>query len=188
MKKESLIKIIEVASMVGFFATFKFSDLRSATMVLMAFMALMLLVAFLFKIALSSLQKATCLVVIGLGILALVFQDDHFIQWKSTIVNGSIALVLLLSHFIGRETVLERLVGDKMPTPRAMLRRINACAVVHLSMIASLNLYVAYNFSENIWMNFKIFGISLLNFCFVSAALFYLREPLKAYLATLEKK
>jgi intracellular septation protein len=187
MKKESVLKSIEFASMIGFFAAFKLYDLRTATMVLMAFMALLLVVAYAIKGPLTKMQKVSCLVVLGLGLLTMGFQDDRFIQWKSTIVYGSIALALLLSHFIGKQTVLERLIADKISAPAAMLRRVNACAVVHLSTIACLNLYFAYNFSENVWMNFKIFGISALNFCFVSGALFYLREPLKAYMATLEK-
>ncbi len=188
MKKETLLKGIEFASMLGFFAAFKFYDLRTATLVLMGFMMLLLIAARLLKEPLSKVQKGTAIVVVVLGALAIGFQDDRFIQWKSTIVNGSIALVLLLSHFIGKQTVVERVLADKFPAPALMLRRINSCAVVHLCMIALLNLYVAYSFSEQVWMNFKIFGISALNIVFVSGAMVYLRKPLKVYLESQEKK
>jgi intracellular septation protein len=30
-----------------------------------------------------------------------------------------------------------------------------------------LNLYVAFNFSENTWVNFKLFGISAMMFLFI---------------------
>lgn len=173
--------------MAGFFIAFKQYDLRTATMVLMVFMALMLVVAPLIKAPLSKIQKATAVVVLGLGMLTVFFQDDRFIQLKSTIVNGSIALVLLGSHFVGKQTLLERLIGDKVLAPVAMLRRINGGAVGHFSMIATLNLYVAYNFSESVWMNFKIFGIAALNFVFIGGAMFYLRDYLKSYLASLQK-
>jgi intracellular septation protein len=188
MKKETLLKTIEIFSMLGFFGAYELYDLRTATLVLMGFMALLLLVAKVFKAPLGKVQKGTAVVVIVLGVLSLVFQDDRFIQWKSTIVNGTISLVLLLSHFIGNETVLERIIADKFPAQRGMMRRVNASAVVHLAIIATLNLYVAYSFSEQVWMNFKIFGISLLNIVFVSGAMFYMREPLKSYLDSIEKK
>jgi intracellular septation protein A len=45
--------------------------------------------------------------------------------------------------------------------------------------VGLLNLYVAYSFSEDTWVNFKLFGILGITFAFVIGQAFYLARYVK---------
>jgi intracellular septation protein len=47
--------------------------------------------------------------------------------------------------------------------------RLNLMWVVFFVIVGALNLYVAFNFSESTWVNFKLFGLMGLTFVFALA-------------------
>ena len=44
--------------------------------------------------------------------------------------------------------------------------QINMTSALFFTGLGALNLYVAFNFSESTWVNFKLFGISGLIMCY----------------------
>lgn len=118
------------------------------------------------------------LIVLGIlivfGGLTLILRDPIFIMWKPTLVNWLFGIVFLGSHFIGKRTIVERLMSKAITVPDPVWTRLNIAWTVFFLLVGVLNIYVAYHFSEETWVNFKMFGIIGLTLVFVFGQAFYL--------------
>jgi intracellular septation protein len=97
-----------------------------------------------------------------------------FIKWKPTVVNWLFGLVFLGSQFFGQRTLIERMMGHAIAAPSPVWSRLNWAWTLFFVFMGLLNLYVAFNFSEDTWVNFKLFGMMGLTLVFVFAQAFYL--------------
>ena len=73
---------------------------------------------------------------------------------------------LLVMNLLGKQP-LNRLMGQQLTLPAAVWQKLTYAWVVFFAVMGGLNLYVAFNFSETIWVNFKLFGGMGLMFAFV---------------------
>ncbi|MCP4409019.1 MAG: septation protein A [Gammaproteobacteria bacterium] len=110
------------------------------------------------------------------GGATLAFQDPVFIKWKPTILNGLFALAFIASQYIGNKTLAQRMMGHAVSVPATIWRRINLAWGAFFLFSGLVNIYVAYSFSEEIWVNFKLFGLLGLTLIFVFAQAFYLAQ------------
>ncbi len=135
----------------------------------------------LMKHKIEKMHIVTFLLILVLGGATLVLQDKTFIKWKPTAVNWLFALVFLGSQFIGEKPLVQRMMEQALQMPRPVWLRLNLSWVVFFLVMGAANLYVAFNFSDEIWVNFKMFGILGLTFVFVIAqSLFlsrYMEQP-----------
>ena len=113
------------------------------------------------------------------GGMTFLFRDPMFIKWKPTIVNVIFALVFLGSTMIGEKTLLERLMGRTIQASKQIWHRLTLGWVAFFLFIAVVNIIVAYKFSESTWVNFKLFGILGLTFCFLVIQALYLSRHLQ---------
>ena len=95
------------------------------------------------------------------GSLTLFFQNETFIQWKPTIINWAFALILWGSQFIGGKAVL----GKQISLPEQVWIRLGYGWALGCFVAGSLNLIIAYNFSLDFWVTYKLvggFGLTLM--------------------------
>jgi len=157
-----------------FFLAYKLYDIYVATAV--AIVAA-LLQTVLFRLKNHKFEKMhviTLGILILFGGLTLVLRDPVFIKWKPTVVNWLFGLTFLGSRFIGKRTLVERMMSHAITAPAPVWLRLNWAWVVFFVGMGILNLYVAYNFSEDTWVNFKLFGMMGLTLLFVFGQAFYL--------------
>lgn len=121
---------------------------------------------------------ATILVVV-LGGATLLFQNEAFIKWKPTLVNWLFALIFLGSRFIGHKTIMERMMAKTMELPKSVWVKLNFAWATFFFTMGIANLYVAYHFDTDIWVDFKLFGMLGLTLVFVIGQAFYLARHLK---------
>ncbi|MGD8619514.1 MAG: septation protein A [Gammaproteobacteria bacterium] len=114
------------------------------------------------------------------GGLTLALRDPVFIKWKPTVVNWLFGISFLGSQFIGQRTLVERMMGHAITVPTPIWSRLNWAWTLFFLGMGLLNLYVAYNFSEDTWVNFKLFGMMGLTLVFVFAQAFYLSRYMQA--------
>lgn len=110
------------------------------------------------------------------GSLTVVLKDATFIIWKVSVINWLFAAAFLGSQFIGSKTLVERMMSQAMQVPRIIWRNANLMWVTFFVLIGILNLIVAYNFSEETWVDFKLFGMMGLTFVFIIAQVVYLQR------------
>ncbi len=108
------------------------------------------------------------------GGATLTLQDPVFIKWKPTILNWAFALVFFGSQFVGKKTLVERMMSHAIVVPGIIWHRVNLAWVVFFLVAGLTNLYVAYTFSEATWVDFKLFGLMGMTFVFVLAQALYL--------------
>ncbi len=130
----------------------------------------------------EKMHLITFVVVIIIGGLTIYFHDERFIKWKPTIVNWCFALALIGSHFVGDKTLLQRminLVENKLILPDQVWRNINLSWGIFFIFTGFVNLYIAFNFSTEFWVNFKVWGMTGLNLIFLIGMGFYMYPYLK---------
>lgn len=113
------------------------------------------------------------------GGATLALQDPLFIKWKPTILNWLFAVVFLASHFIGTRNLAQRMMDHAINVPQHVWQRVNLAWGVFFLFAGLVNLYVAYSFSEETWVDFKLFGLMGLTLAFVLAQAFYLARYLR---------
>ena len=153
-----------------FFAVYKITDnIYHATAVLIGATILQVAYVWLKERRVERAHLITLIFVVALGGLTLIFHDDTFIKWKPTVVNWIFAVVLLGSAFIGQKNLLQRMLESNMVLPPRVWQNLNYACVLFFFLSGILNLYVAYNFSQDFWVNFKLFGLTGLTFIFILA-------------------
>ena len=141
-----------------FFAVFKLYGMYAATAAIMVAMTLQIFIQWVRTRSVSKMLLISGLLVGLFGGMTLVLRDPIFIQWKPTIVNALFAIAFLASQFIGKQTIIERIMGHAIQLPGRMWMQLNAIWIANFAILAVANIYVVYNFSEEIWVDFKVFG------------------------------
>ena len=135
-----------------------FNGIFSATAVLMISTALIWLVSSLLEKRNDKRLMWMTLAVLLFGAATLILRDQRFIQWKPTVFNWVLATVFLGSQFIGKSTVLERVLGGQLTLPRLIWTRLNVLWIGNFALVGALNLFVAYRFEEAVWVSYKLYS------------------------------
>ena len=160
--------LVDFLPIVIFFVVYKLTnDLIIATAVLIPATMLQMAYTWWATKKIEKMQLTTLVLVVVLGGLTIALQDGQFIKWKPTIVNWLFGLVFLGSQFIGKKPVVQRLMGKSVDLPAAVWRQLNVAWAVFFAAMGAINLYVAFNFSEQAWVDFKLFGMLGLTFVFI---------------------
>ena len=163
-----------------FFIVYKVTDnIYHATAVLIAATIFQVGYTWFKQRRVERVHLVTLIFVVLLGGLTLLFQDDTFIMWKPTIVNWLFAAILLGSAFIGEKNLLQRMLESNFQLPSPVWRNLNYAWILFFIASGVLNLYVAYSFSQEFWVNFKLFGLLGLTFLFVLLQGIYLSRFLQ---------
>lgn len=103
-----------------------------------------------------------------LGGATLLLQDPTFIIWKPTALYWLFAVVLAGSQlFLGKNLIRSMMQQAQLELPEPVWTRLNYSWVGFFLMMGFLNLYVAFNYSQETWVNFKLFGSTGLMLAFM---------------------
>ena len=167
--------LVDFLPIVIFFVVYKMTnDLILATAILIPATMLQMGYTWLTTKKIEKMQLVTLIMVVVLGGLTVALQDGQFIKWKPTIVNWLFGLAFLGSQFIGKKPVVQRLMEKGIQLPSRIWRQLNFAWFVFFTIMGSLNLYVAFNYSEATWVDFKLFGMLGLTFVFILAQGIYM--------------
>ena len=97
-------------------------------------------------------------VVVVLGGLTLWFHSELFIKWKPTIIYWLMGVGLLIGEVFMKRDVLSQMMGGQISAPDAVWRRLTWAWVTFFLSMGVLNLYVAFNYSTDLWVTFKMWG------------------------------
>ena len=171
-------QFLEFAPILAFFIAYYVSDrnLLAATGVLIVAQSVLIAGLYLYHGKLERPMQIQFWAVIVLGGLTLALNNATFIQWKPTLVNWVLSAGLALSQIFGERNLLERMLGGQMPLPRRAWNHLAWGWSAAFFFAGALNLVVAYQFSEEFWVNYKLFGGFALTFCYVIATVVYLHR------------
>jgi intracellular septation protein len=98
------------------------------------------------------------ILVVALGSATIWFRSETFIKWKPSVLYWVMGLAFWLSQLLFRKNLLQALIGGQLTLPAPVWQRLNLAWITFFGVMGVLNLYVAYNYSTDTWVNFKLFG------------------------------
>ena len=118
----------------------------------------------------------TLVLVVILGGATLYLQNPNFIKWKPTAVNWLFALAFILAPLFTKKSLLERMMAEHIQLPSKIWFNLNIAWILFFIGSGLANLYVAFNFPEETWVNFKLFGLLGLTIVFIIGQSIYLSK------------
>lgn len=162
-----------------FFAAFKFAGIYAATAI--AIVATILQIGYLrYKTGkVEPMQWISLGVIVLFGGATLISHNDTFIKWKPTVLYWLMGSALLIGQLVFKKNLLKSLMGTQMELPEDAWRLTQWSWVGFFAVMGCLNLWVAYHFDTDTWVNFKLFGGMGLMFVFVIAQALVLSRYMK---------
>ena len=161
--------LFDFIPIIVFFVAYKLKGILVATAAIMIAITVQIIIQWITKRSVNKMLLISGALALLLGGITLALKDPLFIKWKLTIVDGLFAIAFLFSQFIGSKTLIERVMGHAIELPKSMWRQLNLMWVANFTILAVVNVYVIYHFSEEFWVNFKVWGT--LGFTLVIAVL-----------------
>ncbi|GAB3481142.1 septation protein A [Marinomonas epiphytica] len=172
--------LFDFLPIVIFFVVYKMTnDIIIATAVLIPATLIQVAYTWFKHKSIEKMHIVSLALVVLLGGATVLMGDGDFIKWKPTIVNGLFALAFFGSQFIGNKNIIQRMMGDKIELPFKVWRTLNLAWVGFFILSGLTNLYVAFNYSEEIWVNFKLFGLLGMTVVFIVLQGIYLSSHIQ---------
>ena len=170
--------LLDFAPVAAFFVAYSLGGIYVATAVLMAAMVLLLLIDWLRLRRLPALHLLSAALVLVLGSATLILRDARFLKWKPTIFLWAVALASVVTAWVGRQPLAQRLLGPLVTgsesLPRTVWLRLSWVWGAFYGLLGALNLWVAYRLTERAWVNFKVFGLTAAFLAFAVAQALWL--------------
>ena len=121
----------------------------------------------------DGMQWVSLGIIVVFGGMTLLFHDETFIKWKPTVLYGLFAASLLIGRYVAGRNLIQAMMGKQIRLPDPIWDRLNLAWVVFFAVLGVLNIVIAYRFSTDTWVNFKLFGSMGLTLLFVVGQAFY---------------
>jgi intracellular septation protein len=115
-------------------------------------------------------------IIVVFGGATLYLHDETFIKWKPTVLYWLFAAVLGASAMFFRKNLIRAMLAEQIQLPEPAWNKLNLSWAGFFAGMGLLNLYVAFNFSTDTWVNFKLFGGMGLMLAFVIAQALFLAK------------
>ena len=166
------IEFVPVALFVA--AYFYTRDIYVATAVLMAGICLQVAWEFVATRRVGRKTQVIFWVAMMFGGATLVFRDAIFLLWKPTVVNWLFCAGLVISQFAGKDNLVKKMLGEQITLPDNVWRNLNLGWALGFFVAGVLNLVVAYNFSLEFWVSYKLIGGVAITLTYMVITMIYL--------------
>ncbi len=156
--------VVDFLPLLAFAVAYWLGDMHTAIATIMVAISLQVLITWLVKRTVSRMLLASAVLVVVLGGISLFLNNDLVFKWKPTVLNWVFAAVFLGSRYVGDRTIAQRILEsvskDEFKLSQTDWRRLNLMWVAFFLVSGAANIFVAYRFSEPVWVNFKLFGLT----------------------------
>ena len=172
-----MIKVFfDLIPVILFFIGFKFFGIFTATAIAIAATFGLIIYSKIRHGKVDNMLLANGAIISVLGGITLLLHDQTYIMWKPTVLYWLAATVLLVSNLFFKKNFIQQMMGKMLNPPENIWTTLNLIWVIFLIALGFLNLYVAFNYSLNTWVNFKLFGVTSLLFLFMIAQTLVLKK------------
>jgi intracellular septation protein len=167
-----------------FFIAFKVSDIFVATGVAIAATVVQIGWVLARRRKVTSMQWTSLAIIVIFGGATLVLRDETFIKWKPTVLYWLTGIAFLVALAF-KKNLTKAVMGEGITLPEPVWTKLAVAWGVFFLFQGALNLWVAFTFPLDTWVNFKLFGGFGLMIAFVLAQAVWLSkylqdEPAKA--------
>jgi len=160
--------LFDLFPVILFFVAFKVAGIYVATAVAIAATFLQVGWLALRGRKVDPMLWASLAIIVVFGGATLLLQNETFIKWKPTVLYWLFGAVLLGGALAGRNFI-RLLLKEQIQLPDVAWNRLNWSWIAFFVLMGAANLYVAFSFSTDVWVNFKLFGSMGLMLAFVLA-------------------
>lgn len=171
--------LFDLFPVILFFLAFKLYDIFVATAV--AIVAAIVQIGWLWfrRRQVDKMMWINLAIIVIFGGATLISQDETFIKWKPTVLYWLIATVLLVSNLIFRKNLIQTMLEKQIVVPLFVWNRLNLSWIGFFLAMGCINLYVAFSFSVDTWVTFKLFGATGLMLVFIIVQMIMIGKYLK---------
>jgi intracellular septation protein len=163
--------LFDLFPIILFFIAFKFGDIYTATIVAMVATIGQILWVYYRHRKIDAMQWVSLVMILVFGSLTIFLHDKTFIQLKPTALYWLFAGALFISAQFFNKNWIQVLMGKQVTLKQAnassVWHRLNMAWTAFFFLMGALNLYIAFEYSEETWVNFKLFGSTGLLLVFV---------------------
>ena len=149
--------LFDLLPVILFFAAFKSAGIYVATGVAIAATFLQIGWVWMKHRKVDTMLWVSLAVVTVFGGATLWLHDETFIKWKPTVLYWLFGASLLVASILGKN-LIRALMEEQVKLPDPVWRQLNAAWVGFFTLMGFANLFVAYRFPTETWVNFKLFG------------------------------
>lgn len=175
MKNKWLFDLLPV---ILFFVAFRLADIYVATAVAIATSTAQIGWLLIRRRPIDTMQWVGLVIIVVFGGMTLLLHDESFIKWKPTILYWCFTAALGIASLLGKAP-LRQLMGKQMRLPAPVWKRLDLAWCAFFALMGIVNLYVAYQFSTETWVSFKLFGTTGATLVFILAQGFYLSRHIQ---------
>lgn len=151
--------LFDLLPVILFFAAFKLKGIFVATSVAIAASVLQIGWMLVRRKRVDRMMWASLGIIAVFGGATLLLHNETYIKWKPTILYWLMSAVLVGGQVFLKKNGMKGLLGKQMALPDKAWNAVNLSWGIFFAVIGCANLIVAYLFSTDTWVNFKLFGI-----------------------------
>jgi intracellular septation protein len=140
-----------------FFVAFKLADIYVATAVAIAASVAQIAYFRWRRGRIEVVHWLSLVIIATFGGATLLLHDETFIKWKPTVLYWLFGSILAVGRLAFGKNLIASLLKD-LTLPDAIWARITWSWVVFFAVMGAANLYIAFHFSTDTWINFKVWG------------------------------
>lgn len=173
-------QLLDFLPLIVFFVFYKFYDIFVASGALIVATAIALVYSWYKFRKLEKMTLVTFVLVAVFGGLTIYFHNSEFIKWKVTIIYALFAGALLIGQWVLKKPLIQSMLGKEITLPESVWARLNLAWAAFFIACGLLNIYVAFWLPESVWMNFKVFGLTVLTLIFTLLSGVYMYRHMPA--------
>lgn len=166
-KRANMKFLFDLFPVILFFVAFKFFGIFTATAVAIVATIAQIIYVKLRHGVVEKMLLISGVIITVFGGATLLLKDPTFIQWKPSILYWLFAAGLLGAQLLFNKNPMRSMMGKQIQLPDAVWSKLNIAWAMLFVALGFLNLYVAFNYSQDTWVNFKLFGITGIMFVFI---------------------
>ena len=171
--------LFDLFPVILFFLAFKLYDIFVATAVAMVAAVGQIVWLWFRQHQVDKMMWMNLAIIMVFGGATLVSQDETFIKWKPTVLYWLIAAILLVSSQLFSKNLIRTMLEKQITLPKNIWQRLNLSWIGFFLLMGCINLYVAFNFSVDTWVSFKLFGATGLMVIFMIVQVLMLGKYVK---------
>ena len=148
--------IVDFLPLLVFFIAYKLSDIYIATGAAIAATLLQIIYLKWSKTPVEPMHWLGAIIVVVFGGLTIWLHDETFIKWKPTVLYWSFAVILLGGLLFKGKNLLQSLLGKQLELPAKAWNTLAFMWIAFFAFMGALNLYIAFSFTLDQWVSFKV--------------------------------
>ena len=168
-------QIIEYLPIIIFTITYFYTrDIFSATLLLLIGLFIQVCLEYLLEKKVSKNTK----IIFGISLLfggsTIFFRNEEFLFWRPTVINWIFSVLLLSFEFFSGKNLLKIIIGKAIILPDNVWKKLSHGWSLGFFISGLLNIIIAYNFTLDFWVSYKLFGGFLITLIYLVIMMIYL--------------